>query len=245
MNYKKFLLIILILICLVVFLVTSYVLLKDFKNFKENNNSNENLILETIEINEETQEKTIDWNYLKSINENIIGWIEIEGTKINYPILQDNGNLYYLRHNYNKKYISSGSIFTMNVNPFKDQETTIYGHNMKNGTMFTSLMNYKSKEYFEKHPNIRFTTTINDNTYEIISAFESKVYNDDENAFKYYNFINANNEEEFNNFITNIKKLSIYDTGKTAQYGDELMTLSTCAYHTKNGRFVVVAKKLK
>ena len=79
---------------------------------------------------------------------------------------------------------------------------------------------------------------------KIISAFESKIYNDSEEVFKYYNFINANNEEEFNNYITNIKKLSIYDTHKTAEYGDELITLSTCAYHTKDGRFVVVAKKI-
>ena len=121
----------------------------------------------------------------------------------------------------------------------------MYGHNMKNGTMFTSLMNYKNQEYFKQHPTIRFTTTTSDDIYEIISAFESKIYSDSEDVFKYYNFINADNEKEFNDYITNIKRLSLYNIEKTAKYGDELITLSTCAYHAKDGRFVVVAKKSK
>lgn len=211
----------------------------------EQNITNDNKEESTEPI--EKNERMIKIEELQKENSDIKGWIEIEETAINYPVLQGTDNEFYVDHNYNKVKTKSGAIFIDMIYDWNTPSTNMlmYGHNMKNGTMFTSLMNYKSKEYFEKHPSIRFTTTINDNTYEIISAFESKVYNDNENVFKYYNFINANNEEEFNNFITNIKKLSIYDTGKTAQYGDELMTLSTCAYHTKNGRFVVVAKKLK
>lgn len=183
---------------------------------------------------------------LQKENEDIKGWIEIEGTAINYPVLQGTDNKFYVDHNYNKEKTKSGAIFIDMVYDWNLPSTNmlIYGHNMKNGTMFTSLMNYKNKKYFEEHPVIRFTTATSDNEYEIISAFESKIYNDSEEVFKYYNFINANNEEEFNNYITNIKKMSIYDTHKTAEYGDELITLSTCAYHTKDGRFVVVAKKI-
>ena len=106
MRCHKFLAILLIIMFLIVFFSCSYLLLKDYFELKDNNDSNENLIEETIEVNEETQEKIIDWDYLKSVNEDIIGWIEIEDTKINYPILQDNNNLYYLKHTYNKKYSS-------------------------------------------------------------------------------------------------------------------------------------------
>ena len=111
--------------------------------------------------------------------------------------------------------------------------------------MFQNLLNYKSKDYYEQHPTIRFTTNNDDSNYEIISAFESKVYySSDSNVFRYYYFINSNNEAEYMNFVNNAKNASLYDTGKTAKYGEQLITLSTCSYHTKDGRFAVVAKKL-
>ncbi len=194
----------------------------------------------------EKNERMIKVETLQSENPDIVGWLEISGTTINYPVLQGTDNDFYVNHNYKKQKTASGSIFIdadYNWNPMSTN-LLIYGHNMKNGTMFTSLLNYKSKSYYNAHPNIRFTTNTFDVTYEIIAAFESKVYDEsDTNSFKYYNFIHAKNEEEFDNFISNVKSISIYDTGKTAKYGDELMTLSTCAYHTKNGRFAVVARK--
>lgn len=208
---------------------------KDFE--KENTNYSKKII--------EKNDRMSKIEILQKENEDIKGWIEIEGTRINYPVLQGEDNEFYVDHNYSKTKTKSGAIFIDMAYKWNkpSDNMIIYGHNMKNGTMFTSLMNYKSKKYFEEHPKIRFTTTTSDDIYEIISVFESKIYDDNENVFKYYNFINANNEEKFNNFITNIKKLSIYDIENTANYGDELMTLSTCAYHTKDGRFVVVAKK--
>lgn len=217
---------------------------KKDENFDNESNINDNInpILEPIEKNE----RMIKIENLQNENSDIKGWIEIEGTTINYPVLQGTDNEFYVDHNYNKVKTKSGAIFIDMIYDWNKPSTNmlIYGHNMKNGTMFTNLMNYKNKNYYQEHKNIRFTTNNIDTTYEIISAFESKVYNDDENVFKYYNFIDANNEEEFNNFITNIKKMSIYNIEETAKYGDELMTLSTCAYHTKDGRFVVVAKKI-
>ena len=88
-----------------------------------------------IESNDEEKTK-IDWQKLKSINRDIIGWIKIENTNINYPILQDNDELKYLRHSFNKEYNKNGSIFTLNNRPFEDKKTVLYGHNMKNETMF-------------------------------------------------------------------------------------------------------------
>lgn len=235
-------------------------LLNDIKNLNKTAN-NEQLNEQNIEGNtiyfddediKQNNEKVIEKNErmskietLQKENTDIKGWIEIPGTQINYPVLQGTDNEYYVNHNYNKTKTKSGAIFVDMMYNWDEPSTNmiIYGHNMKNGTMFTDLMNYKKQEYFKQHQTLRFTTATKDNIYEIISVFESKIYKNNEDVFKYYNFINANNEEEFNNFIMNIKELSIYDTKKTAVYGEELITMSTCAYHTKDGRFVVVAKK--
>lgn len=219
MNYKKILLIFLILICIVVFCITSYIYLKDFQDFKKNNDSNENLIIETININEETQEKTIDWNYLKSINEDIIGWIEIEGTKINYPILQDNNNLYYLKHTYNKKYSSSGSIFTINENPFTDKETIIYGHNMKNGSMFSSLGKYLDKNFLYSHQSFKIYTPDCDYKANIFSAYSIGFDTESSNI----------KQLGFDERIEYYKKASKHYT-ETIDTPEKIIKLSTCSY---------------
>lgn len=220
----------------------------------QNEQGNKSVDKNDESLHEEIEPKIIEKNdrmikieELQKENSDIIGWLEISGTVINYPVLQGTDNDFYVDHNYKKQKTASGSIFVDVDYDWSMPSTNllIYGHNMKNGTMFTSLVNYKSKKYYDAHPSIRFTTSSEDSTYEIIAAFESKVYpSTDTNSFKYYNFINARNEDEFNFFMSNIKKLSIYDTGKTAVYGDSLITLSTCAYHTKNGRFAVVGRKV-
>ena len=122
MKCNKIIVILLICIFLIIFSICAYFLLKDMKDLKENNDKVENLIEESTIINEETEEKRIVWNYLKSINSDIIAWIEIEGTNINYPILKDE-DVYYLKHSFDKRYNSNGSIFTTNSKPFEDLET--------------------------------------------------------------------------------------------------------------------------
>lgn len=210
-------------------------------------------LLNTIEI-EETQvtpqktERMLQIEKLQEQNSDIVGWIEVEGTNINYPVLQGEDNGYYMNHNYKKEENTYGSIFLD-----KDYDWSIpssnlllYGHNLQNGELFHDILNYKDKSYYEEHPVIRFTTEKEDSEFEIISAFYSRVYYKSEtNVFRYYYFINADNEEEYNEFIENAKESSIYDTGKTAEYGDQLITLSTCSYHTEDGRFAVVARKNK
>ena len=192
-------------------------------------------------------ERILKLEELQKINSDIVAWIEIENTNISYPVLQSSDNYYYLRRNYKKNYSINGSIFLDKDYSFKKPSTNllIYGHNIDNGTSFQNLLKYKDKKFYEEHPTIRFTTNKEDSEYEIIAVFRSRLYYADEkNVFRYYNFINAKNEKEYNNFIKNVKKASLYDTGKTAKYGEGLMTLSTCSYHTKDGRFVVVAKKV-
>lgn len=160
--------------------------------------------------------------------------------------MQGLDNEYYMNHNYKKKKSISGSIFLDRNYCFNPPNSNllIYGHNMSNSTMFHDLLKYKNKKFYEEHPTIRFTTNTEDINYEIISVFESNVYyKSQKDVFKYYNFINAENKEEYDEFVKNIKKLSLYETNKIAEYGEQLMTLSTCAYHTQDGRFVVIARK--
>lgn len=110
--------------------------------------------------------------------------------------------------------------------------------------MFGDLDNYREKSFYEKHSLISFDTLYEERTYEIISVFLSQVYDEDEDIFKYYYFYDAKNEQEFDDFYENIKRLALYDTGVGAEYGDTFLTLSTCAYHVEDGRLVVVAKRL-
>lgn len=112
--------------------------------------------------------------------------------------------------------------------------------------MFDELVKYKDEAFYKEHPAIRFTTNEEDTTFEIIAAFNSRVYfQDEQDVFRYYNFVNAKSMIEYNEYIENAKEASLYDTGKSALVGDQLLTLSTCDYEVEDGRFAVVAKKVK
>ena len=116
---------------------------------------------------------------------------------------------------------------------------------MKNGTMFKTLVLYEKEKYWKEHPQIMFTTLYEERTYEVIAAFFDRVYYSYEDVFKFYRFIDAEDEAQFADAIANYKEKALYDTGVTAEYGDKLLTLVTCSYHTNNGRFVVVAREVE
>lgn len=193
-------------------------------------------------------ERMLQVTSLKKENDDIVGWLEIEGTDINYPVLQREDDTYYLTHNYKKEWSSKGSIFLSKDYNWEIPSCNymIHGHNLNNGTMFQELLKYEKESYYQEHPTIRFTTETEDAEYDIISVFLSKVYyKHEKDVFRYYYFIDAKTEEEYNNFIKNIKTASLYPIQETANYKDQLITLSTCSYHTKDGRFVVVGRKAK
>jgi len=184
---------------------------------------------------------------LKQQYPNLVGWIKIEDTNIDYPVMQWTDNEHYLKYSYDGKKSKLGSIYLhkdADVNK-PSSNFIIYGHNITTGVMFNELLDYKKQSFYSDHKIIRFTTENKDAEYEIISVFISKVYNQNDNVFKYYNFINASNEADYNNYISNVKKLSLYNTGIDAKYGDQLITLTTCEYSQKNGRIVVVAREKK
>jgi len=120
----------------------------------------------------------------------------------------------------------------------------IYGHNMKNGSYFGQLPKYLDQSFFEQHPTFQFNTIYETGDYEVIAVVLTKIYNKDEDVFKYYKWALIDNEADFNDYVENMKALSVYDTGKTAAWGDQLVTLSTCYYQTANGRCVIVGRKI-
>lgn len=197
------------------------------------------------EENDET-ERMLQVKELQEQNTDIIGWLEIENTNINYPVLQGTDNSYYMTHNYKKENSKNGSIFLdANYNwNIPSNNLLIYGHNLGNGMMFQELLKYEKESFYQEHPIIRFTTAEEDAEYEIISAFKSRVYHKSEkNVFRYYFFLNNESEEEYNQFVKNAKNVSLYPIDATANYGDQLITLSTCSYYVQDGRFAVVGKK--
>ena len=262
LKTKKRIIYILINCILVILTVISIMYIIDFFLLKKEANKESNL-LNNIEINKNEiiqaefnensiekieTERMIKLKTLQKENPDIIGWLEIENTNINYPVLQGTDNEYYMTHNYKKEKSKKGSIFLNKDYDWNIPSTNllIYGHNLRNGTMFQELLKYEDEEFYKTHPIIKFTTVEDEEEYAIIAVFKSRVYYKSEtNVFRYYYFVNAKTEEEYNQFIENAKKASLYNIEETAKYGDKLITLSTCSYHTEDGRFAVVGRKIE
>lgn len=180
-------------------------------------------------------------------NGDLVGWISIADTNINYPVMQSvyEPN-FYLKHGFDKEYSSYGCPYVQeDCDVQKPSDNLVmYGHHMANGSMFADLEKFKSKDFGSKHKTITFNTLTDKLEYEIVAVFRTVVYTDSPDAFKYYRFVDAENAEEFDSFIAKCKELSFYDTGVSAEYGDKLFTLSTCEYSRDNSRLVVVAKRM-
>lgn len=211
-------------------------------------------IINEVDISEVPQEEKqgksdmqIKVSELKEQYPNLVAWIKIDGTHIDYPVMQWTDNEHYLTYSYNGNKSKLGSIYLhkdADVNK-PSSNFIIYGHNITTGVMFNELLDYKKQSFYNDHKIIKFTTENKDAEYEIISVFTTRIYRDNESAFKYYKFINASNEAEYNDYISNVKRLSLYNTGVDAKYGDQLITLTTCEYSQKNGRIVIVAREKK
>ena len=178
-------------------------------------------------------------------NGDMVGWIKIEGTKVDYPVMQTKERPnYYLKRDFDGNPTDWGSIYVReecDVNKPSDN-VTIYGHNMIDCSMFGDLKNYGNKQFWEGHKTIFFDTLQEYHVYEIFSVFKTSA-NEGE-GFAYHQMEDAANEQEFNEFVATCKKLSFYDTGITPKYGDKLICLSTCEYTLDNGRFVVAARRI-
>jgi sortase B len=210
---------------------------QEYKNLQEN--------MATENHTDEKSDRIEKVKELQKENSDIVAWIEIEGTNINYPVLHTTNNDFYLNYNYKKEETLAGSLFLDKDFDIKNGSSNylIYGHRNKQGLMFEDLLKYAKEDFYKEHKKIRFTTDKEDRDYEIMAVFYSRVYyKDEQNVFRYYYSVNAKDENEYNNYVKQSKDASIYDTGVTAKYGEQLLTLSTCEYSQEDGRFVIVAK---
>ena len=184
------------------------------------------------------------YSRLKEKNPHFVGWVKIENTKLDYPVMHTPDDVeYYLRRSFDGSYAVSGTPFIGYDCTADSRLSIIYGHHMKNGTMFATLHNYQDKAYWEDHKELRFDTVDSLRTYEIVSAFYTEVDPTGENGeFDYYNYNGDVSDEDFATYAQNIKAMSMYDTGVEIGNDDRLVTLSTCSYHHENGRFVLVAR---
>lgn len=181
-------------------------------------------------------------------NEDMAAWLVVDRTVIDYPVMQTmEDEIYYLKRDFDGNEDEAGCLILDTDSDLYAGGTTnliIHGHNMKTGTMFGSLDEYQDEDYYSEHKYMELYTETGKRRYEVMAVFYSQVYYTTDQVFKYYNFFQAQNEEEFRDFYENVKEMSLYDTGVTAELGDCFLTLSTCTYHVEDGRFVVVAKEI-
>lgn len=179
------------------------------------------------------------------MNNDVVGWIKIEGTPMDYPVMQtpEEPN-FYLYRDFDKKNSARGSIYAREVCDINapSDNVTLYGHNMADGSMFACLNNYIYKYNWDKNSLIFFDTLTEYHTYKIFAVFKTSA--NIGQGFSYHKFVDAANQEEFDEFVSTCKKLSFYDTGITPVYGDKLICLSTCEYTLDNGRLVVAAVRI-
>lgn len=175
-----------------------------------------------------------DFENLIAINDDFIGWLYIEDTEISYPVVQGADNSYYLKHLFNGTWNSSGCIFLdcRVAADLSDRHSIIYGHHMKNGTMFSGLTQYKQQQYFEEHPNAYFITP--NGTY-CIDFFSGYVASINDTAWN----VSFESDEDFDNWMNDVKSKSLFTSPLSPAITDRILTLSTCSYEFDNARFVL------
>ena len=240
----------------VVFIGSGFMLAKELlqrekeKSAYKQMNSELQQVIEQAEENEQgevkTEEELVLEHYakLKEQNKDFVGWISIEGTPLSYPVVHTPKNTeYYLRRAFDGSYAVSGTPFIGEGCDANSTNVLIYGHRMNDETMFTTLLDYAQKDFWETHREIRFDTVDSLQTYEVFAAFYIEVPKaEDTDAFRWYNYSGNISGDDFADYINRVKTHSYYDTGIDVTEGDKLITLTTCAYNNETHRFVVVAK---
>ena len=204
-----------------------------------------------IKVNEDEEpvifEVLDQYKNLYNLNKSLIGWLKIDDTIIDYPVLQTVDNTYYLTHNFDGEEDKKGSLFLdyrCSITSF-NTNMIIYGHHLRSGKMFGTLPDYEDEAFFEEHRFVQFDTIYEERTYQVMYVFRSQIYTEGDLNFKYYNFLKADSAAEFDSYMKEMASMSLYDTGVTASFGDELLTLSTCDNLTAGERFVVVCKRVR
>lgn len=187
------------------------------------------------------------YDILYSMYPDLVGWLKIEDTPMDYPVMQDRtGGEFYLKHDFEGRDDNKGSLFVSadaKIDPL-DKNLVIFGHNVSDGSQFGELDRYLDKKFYKKHPTITFDTLYETGTYQIVAVVKTHVKTKEEEGFRYYWFRNYKNRGEFQNLLDFVEENQLYDTGEHLSYGDTTIMLSTCEYTVNNGRLVVIAKRI-
>ncbi len=212
-----------------------------FLKEKEAEKKSENGFRKIQESVVEKKDNTINVDKLKKENKDCIGYLEVSGTTISYPVMQTKSNPdFYLKHDFNKNYSFYGTPYLSAYCDLKKADNLIiYGHNINGGKMFGALEQYKDKEFFDRHKNIYFTTN-RKREYEVFAVMSVNI-----KEFEYWKFVMVRDEKDYDDFVKKVLKHSLWNTGEKPKYGEQMLMLSTC----DNGkgddwRIVVVGKEI-
>ncbi len=251
---------VLIVLLLIVFSVSVGMVLRDLLSYKKGADTNRELAAmlheaeskvqpvpetspdaETAPESDETASRP-QFSTLLERNPDMAGWLRMEGIDVDLPVMYTpEEQNYYIDKNFDRESQRGGTLFLAVPWSPQSNQAIIYGHNMKNGSMFGRLLRYQDAAFGKKNARISFDTLSESGEYELVGAFYGRVYSVDEvGGFRYYDYPDLSDEADFDYFVSQVKKAALYDTGVTPEYGDRLLTLSTCEYSDDNGRFIVV-----
>ena len=240
----------------VIFVVSAIMVIKYYLQSEKEEKTFDDLAASVIEnpqssaIPERQTEETETPQYTEYItlyeqNRDFAGWLHIDNTDIDYPVMfTPNEPEYYLRRAFDKSDAQSGTPFIGKDSTIDSDMFIIYGHNMKNDTMFGTLDNYAEKAFWEDNPVIFFTTVTEERRYEVFAALKTHILYQEENGYCYYEQAGNLTEDDFEELKQWLTDNALYDTGITPAYGEQIVILSTCSYHTDNGRFLVAARRI-
>lgn len=195
-----------------------------------------------LQTEADAKNDNFDYDSLLAINSDCIGWIRIDGTDIDYPIVQAADNSYYLHHNFNQESAICGAIFMdyRNDIDLTREHLILYGHQMKDGSMFKQLNGYKDKDFYKEHPEITLYLRNQKYSYDVVAVYVTNIAK----SGGYYNYLHYNTRKEQIEYLQQkMAAYQLYDTGMSVTESDELLSLSTCEYSSANGRLIVLAKR--
>jgi sortase B len=227
-------------IMLIIVLYCAYYLTRPLWITYKNNSMNKDISNKYHQSINKSKNFKDRYSALLQVNSDLVGWITIPGTKLDYPVVRVENNDFYLDHNFEKQPSDHGAVFMdfRNKGDLQTKNNIIYGHNMKDGSMFQELMNYKDEKYFKENPIIQFDTLKEPVKWQIFSVYVTNTK---------FNYIRTDfkDDADYENFLSQIKSHSMYNTGVNVSKDDSILTLSTCSYEIADGRLAIEAKRIK
>lgn len=252
MKIKKLFINFLIVVCSLVFCFSFYKVISIYIDIKQEEAIFTEINEDKIEIDYSVEQIThneegilLEYEAVLAKNKDMVGWIDVYGTNINYPVMHTPNDVeYYLYRNFYHEDSPVGTPFIGYNCTIDSTFTIIHAHRSNNGSMFGNILKFENKEYWEEHKYFSFDSLKEKREYEIIAVFEGKALRVNEQGFRYYKYVGELDEKQFNEFFDQVKKYQYYDTGLEAEYGDEIVMLSTCT-NVHNHRAVIVGKRIK